>query len=953
MRKVLSILLAGIMIFSASMTSAYALGSNAMNVEETINEKIIAFGECGENLTWVLDCDGLLSISGTGEMYDYWWEVEENQTPPWYEYSDKIKSLNIEEGITRIGMFAFMECKELTGNLNLPESLLSIGNGAFSWCCKLSGDLIIPENTVSIGQDAFFNARRIGANVFIPETVEEIGNTAFSECYEVKNVIFKGTAPRLGEKLFEQVTEKISCYYPLGVEGWDQVITEDYNGQVEWIGYADGAAPWEKGVSRIYGNNRNATSREIADELKVVLNKDKFDSVIIATSSDYADALAGSYLAIKKEAPILLTNGKTDTNNDLLAYVRKNAENNAQIYILGKENAVSAEVETLLKKYYTKVDRLGGKSRLETNKEILDAAGIEGESELIVSTSKNFADSLSASATGKPILLVNPEKSLNADQKEILNHFRNGKVYIVGGKNAVNEKCEEEIKKCVGADNVERIQGSGRYATSVEIAKKFFENSQKAVVATGENFPDGLCGGPLAAASNAPLLLTKEGNTKASQYAVEQKISAGYVLGGANAVKNDVVNELFDLSTIRVILDISDEQSEMWKKVCDAFTTKTGIKVEFDTTADLESELSAAEENGELPDITNLSATNELTIKYLEEEKIENITDVLSMTVSGERTTVSEKIINGIDETSSTNPYLDGNLYLAPTFYSPCGLFYNAGLFEEKGWDVPSTWSEMWTLGDKAKEEGMYLFTYPTTAYMDSLFYALLYSVGDVELFEKMAENEEGIWETEETQRCLEIIAKLSEYTHPLTPEYANDEDFMENQQQILNNETLFIVNGPWYIDEMEGCSREEGFQWGFTAVPAVDKDGDRYSYIWHENVWIPSEAKHKESAKQFIGFLYSDIAVEIFADGGANMSVKGIDKFLDGDYKTLYSAFNDGAKASTGVFYGYYMTEETGSVRELIYDPINKLVSGELTKEEWISSIISGVNQMREKMLF
>ena len=51
-----------------------------------------------------------------------------------------------------------------------------------------------------------------------------------------------------------------------------------------------------------------------------------------------------------------------------------------------------------------------------------------------------------------------------------------------------------------------------------------------------------------------------------------------------------------------------------------------------------------------------------------------------------------------------TNPYGDGKTYLAPMFYSPCGLFYNAGLLEEKGWDVPKTWDEMWELGDKAKE---------------------------------------------------------------------------------------------------------------------------------------------------------------------------------------------------------------------------------------------------------
>ena len=57
------------------------------------------------------------------------------------------------------------------------------------------------------------------------------------------------------------------------------------------------------------------------------------------------------------------------------------------------------------------------------------------------------------------------------------------------------------------------------------------------------------------------------------------------------------------------------------------------------------------------------------------------------MTVPGEDVTVGDKIIEGFTDTSATNPYNDGKTYLAPMFYSPCGLFYNAGLFEEKGWD--------------------------------------------------------------------------------------------------------------------------------------------------------------------------------------------------------------------------------------------------------------------------
>ena len=91
--------------------------------------------------------------------------------------------------------------------------------------------------------------------------------------------------------------------------------------------------------------------------------------------------------------------------------------------------------------------------------------------------------------------------------------------------------------------------------------------------------------------------------------------------------------------------------------------------------------------------------------------------------------------------------------------------FYNAGLLEEKGWDVPTTWDEMWELGDKAKEEGIYLFTYPTTGYFDAFFYALMYAAGGPEFFDKATNYEEGIWETPEAQTCFDIVAKLAEYT--------------------------------------------------------------------------------------------------------------------------------------------------------------------------------------------
>ena len=85
-------------------------------------------GTCGTNLTWVLDDEGTLTISGTGSMTDY-----TASTTPW---SASIQSVIIEEGVTSIGAYAFYSCPDLT-SITLPQSLTSIGKYAFCYCSNM------------------------------------------------------------------------------------------------------------------------------------------------------------------------------------------------------------------------------------------------------------------------------------------------------------------------------------------------------------------------------------------------------------------------------------------------------------------------------------------------------------------------------------------------------------------------------------------------------------------------------------------------------------------------------------------------------------------------------------------------------------------------------------------------------------------------------------------------
>ncbi len=392
----------------------------------------------------------------------------------------------------------------------------------------------------------------------------------------------------------------------------------------------------------------------------------------------------------------------------------------------------------------------------------------------------------------------------------------------------------------------------------------------------------------------------------------------------------------------------------MWQEVCDAFTAETGVKVNLICDKNLEDVIGPSMQGGDFPDVIHLATGREkgLTEQFIKDRNIAELTDVLSMTIPGESAKVSDKIVGGFTDTSVTNPYGDGVTYLAPMFYSPCGLFYNAGLFEEKGWTVPATWDEMWELAEKAQAEGSYLFTYPTTGYFDAFLYALMYSVGGADFFNKATTYAEGIWDTPEAQQCFDIIAKLASYTNPVTPAQANDQDFTQNQQLVLDNKALFMPNGTWIVGEMAEAPRAEGFQWGMTALPAAKAGGNGASYCWLEQAWIPAAAPNLDAAKQFVAFLYSDAACAIFAKGGAVQPVPGLTDNLEGDNKLFYAIYDNGADAAMGNFAAYNAVAGLGTVREVFLDPVNGLVNGSVTVDQWVSDVKAASDQMRANIM-
>ena len=94
----------------------------------------------------------------------------------------------------------------------------------------------------------------------------------------------------------------------------------------------------------------------------------------------------------------------------------------------------------------------------------------------------------------------------------------------------------------------ERIGGENRFETSVLVAEAFVEDPDSAVLAYSKNYPDGLCGGPLAAKLNAPLILTMTGKeTEASAYVRNEEIHSGYILGGPGLISDQAAKTIFNM----------------------------------------------------------------------------------------------------------------------------------------------------------------------------------------------------------------------------------------------------------------------------------------------------------------------------------------------------------------------------------------------------------------------
>jgi len=177
-------------------------------------------GTCGPNLKWKLANDGVLTITGEGEMTDYSY----SNRSPWYGQNIKriiigdsvttiggwafsscssLTSVNIPNSVTTIGRYAFYNCKSLTSvtSVTIPNSVTTIGDGAFSGCSSLTS-VTIPNSVTTIGSETFSGCSSL-TSVTIPNSVTTIEQYTFSGCRSLTSVTIGNSVTTIGYNAFD------------------------------------------------------------------------------------------------------------------------------------------------------------------------------------------------------------------------------------------------------------------------------------------------------------------------------------------------------------------------------------------------------------------------------------------------------------------------------------------------------------------------------------------------------------------------------------------------------------------------------------------------------------------------------------------------------------------------------------------------------------------------------
>ena len=176
--------------------------------------RVLASGTTGAAVKWVLESDGTMTLTGTGNTGSY----DSSETTPWFHYRQLIRSLVVGDGITAVGKYTFEGCQNLK-KVVLGKDVELIGAAAFGSCTYLP-EIVFPDKVRVIGESALSNCFRL-EKVVLGKSVNSVKRRFVKECHLLDEIVFTGPRPEFAADAFEGSYQGITAvYFVAGGEGW-------------------------------------------------------------------------------------------------------------------------------------------------------------------------------------------------------------------------------------------------------------------------------------------------------------------------------------------------------------------------------------------------------------------------------------------------------------------------------------------------------------------------------------------------------------------------------------------------------------------------------------------------------------------------------------------------------------------------------------------------------------
>ncbi|MBE3557590.1 MAG: extracellular solute-binding protein [Firmicutes bacterium] len=336
-----------------------------------------------------------------------------------------------------------------------------------------------------------------------------------------------------------------------------------------------------------------------------------------------------------------------------------------------------------------------------------------------------------------------------------------------------------------------------------------------------------------------------------------------------------------------------------WKQVIADFKKAyPNVTIKEDTGPQINTQMQPRWASGNPPDVVYIDGAGADETKMVESRQLMDLTDWAKTLKMEDGTPVLEGLL--------TQPHqYDGKIYTLPLVFDTWGTWYDAALFKQKGWNVPTDFSSWMDTMGKIKADGS-MQPFVTTGvypyyFIRGVLYPAFAAVGGDQLLQDLVSGKQGAWSSPQTLKVMQKVQQMQQAGYI-------DQSFAalnhtQSQMNWLLHKDAFIPVGFWLPNEMKG-NIPNNFEFGFIPTPMNDP-GTKYHIIPDlRPLAIAKNAKNPDAAKAFVAFVFEhgQTYAKTWSEmTGAMLNVKGVDLSNDNQVpnylKSATAMINDPSK--------------------------------------------------------